>query len=549
MHADTRDAGLTRRGRVVRVDGERVWLPLPRLQFWVAPLLAIMAITFALVGAGNLDVGAADARLGLAAGESIRAVSQVYGYYAPDLWPGRVAVSAISGMFEEGKRATAASVLWPAALAAVAIGWLLARRMAQTASPRVGLWFGLSWFACLGVIDHSGATGLEFLSGLATIGAIDRLLTHGSDWTAGCWSALAFLAGGWPPVLLVFLAVIVVGRSGASFSLRLLLPPVAAFGGWSTWALGSESAEAWAATLTWPLTQRPDWWLIAGVLGAGVPFSPFAFLALSPRLRQGFSPGTRDCVLGWFQVAIACLVAGTVIPGLAGAAKVPALAGCLVISSLTLESAWSQTLSRPARRAFFSMTFGLLAVWLIILLCGGYVWTLIFPYYRPVGIAVLLLGIPVFVLGWWAVESANSRRAVIALAVLTVSMKLVYSGYCVPEWNYLRGQGPWGRAIGQWLLPNWTIYTFHEWPSDLALAIGRPIRMLRSAEHLAYPATTEAKHVLLLESEFLHWPEHAPKVYKIAEFHDVHGGKRVLARTQGKLVSPSGIALPNDDNQ
>ena len=353
MHAETRDAGLTRKGRVVRVDGDRVWLPLPGIQFWMAPLLAFMAITFVLVGAGSLDLGAADARLGLAAGESIRAVSQVYGYYAPDLWPGRVAVSAFAGMFEEGKRATAASVLWPAALAAVAIGWLLARRMAQTVGPRVGLLFGLSWFGCLGVINHSEATGLEFLSGLATIGALDRLLTRGSDWKAGLWAALSFLAGGWPPVLLIFLAVIVVGRGGASFSPRLLLPPLAAFGGWSAWAVASESAEAWAATLTWPLTQRPDWWLIPGVLGVGLPFSPFAFLALSRRLREGFSPGTRDCVLGWFQVAVACLVAGTVIPGLARAAKIPALAGSLVISSLALDAAWSKTLSRPGRRFFF----------------------------------------------------------------------------------------------------------------------------------------------------------------------------------------------------
>jgi hypothetical protein len=348
---------------------------------------------------------------------------------------------------------------------------------------------------------------------------------------------------------LIFLAVIVVGRGGASFSPRLLLPPLIAFGGWSAWAVASESAEAWAATLTWPLTQRPDWWRIPGVLGVGLPFSPFAFLALSRRLREGFSPGTRDCVLGWLQVGVACLVAGTLIPGVAWAAKVPALAGSLVISSLALDAAWSKTLSRPGRRVFFVLTFGLLSVWLITLSYGGYLWTLVLPYYRPLGITVLLLGFPLLILGWWASESRNTRRAVIALAVLTFSIKLVHFGYYVPEWNYRHGQGPWGRAIGQWLLPNWTVYTFHEWPTDLALAIGRPIRMLRSAEHLAYPASPEAKHVLLLESEFLHWPEHAPKVYKIAEFHDVFGGKRILARTQGKLVSPSGIALPNDDTQ
>ena len=321
MHAETRDAVLTRKGRVVRLDGDRVWLPLPRIQFWVAPLLAFMAIAFVLVGAGSLDLGAADARLGLAAGESIRAVSQVYGYYAPDLWPGRVAVSALAGMFEEGKRATAASVLWPAALAAVGIGWLLARRMAQTVGPRVGLLFGLSWFGCLGVINHSGATGLEFLSGLATIGALDRLLTRGSDWTAGVWAALCVPRGGVAPG-----APGLPGRDRRwPWRGKLLTSPLAPAAGrvWRLVGLGSrsESAEAWAATLTWPLTQRPDWWLIPGVLGVGIPFSPFAFLLLSRRLREGFSPVTRDCVLGWFQVGVACLVAGTVIPGLAGAAK------------------------------------------------------------------------------------------------------------------------------------------------------------------------------------------------------------------------------------
>jgi hypothetical protein len=350
-------------------------------------------------------------------------------------------------------------------------------------------------------------------------------------------------------VLLIFLAVIVVGRGSSSFSPHLVIPPLAAFGGWCAWAITSESTEAFAATLTWPLTQRPDWWLIPGVLGVGIPFSPFAFLALSRRLREGFNSITRNWVLGWFQVAVACLVAGTVIPGLAQTARIPALAGVLMIASLALDAAWSQALSQPARRSFLVLTFGLLAVWLMILLYGGYVWTLVLPYYRPLGITVLLLGIPVLILGWWASESGNTRRAVIALAVLSLSIKLVHFGYYVPEWNYRRGQGPWGRAIGQWLLPNWTVYTFHEWPTDLALAIGRPVRMLRSAEHLVYPASPVAKHVLLLESEFLHWPEHAPKVYKIAEFQDVFGGKRILARTQGKLISPSGLALPNDDNQ
>ena len=54
------------------------------------------------------------------------------------------------------------------------------------------------------------------------------------------------------------------------------------------------------------------------------------------------------------------------------------------------------------------ITFGLLL--LLAMICvvyGGYVWLLVFPYYRPVGIAVVLLSLPAFVLGWlrWKPET------------------------------------------------------------------------------------------------------------------------------------------------
>jgi hypothetical protein len=116
----------------------------------------------------------------------------------------------------------------------------------------------------------------------------------------------------------------------------------------------------------------------------------------------------------------------------------------------------------------------------------------------------------------------------------------VHWTYYVPEWNYRHGQGPWGRAVGQWLLPNWTVYTFHDWPPDLAFAIGRPVRQLRSPQHLAFLATEQSKHVLLLESEFEHWPADAPALFKVATFHDQFGGRRVLARTAGVLITPTG---------
>jgi hypothetical protein len=549
MHPELTQAGPAGKRRLMRVDGARVRLAGPGLQAWAVPLLAVMAIAFVLVGAGNLVLGPADARLGLAAGEPLGPLGQVYGSWSPELWPGRVAASRIATLFEEGGRTTPASVLWPAALAAVAIGWTLARRMMAVMGLRAGLWVGLCWFGCLGVIDHSGGTGLEFLSGLATVAAIDRLLAHGSDWRAGVWAALAFLSGGWPPVVLILLAVIVIGRREASFSARLVVPPLAAVFAWSFWAISSASTEAWAAAMALPFTQRPDWWLAPRVLGLGLPFAPFAILSLSRSLRQNWSGAGRPIIVGWLQAALACLIAGTIVPGLSQAARVPALAGILFAAAAGLDAAWVRSLLGPARRTFLALVFGLLSVWLIILLYGSYLWLLVFPYYRPVGIAAVLVSVPALVLGWLSVETANTRRGLVALVALTISLKLVHWGYYVPEWNYRHGQVPWGRAVGQWLLPNWTVYTFHDWSPDLAFAIGRPVRQLRSPQHLAYPATGESKHVLLLESEFDHWPADAPHLLKVAAFHDQFGGRRVLARTEGVLLTPSGVLYSDDANR
>jgi len=549
MRPELTQAGPAGTRRMMRVDGARVRLVVPGLQTWAVPLLAAMAIGFVLLGAGNLDLGSVDARQGLAASEPWGPLGRVCGSWAPDVWPGRVAASRIAALFDEGGRPTPGSVLWPAALAAVAIGWTLARRAMSVMSRRAGLWVGLCWFGCLGVIDHSGGTGLEFLSGLAIVAAIDRLLAHGSDWKTGLWVALAFLSAGWPPVVLIFLAVIVIGRREASFSALLVIPPLATFVAWSVWAVSSASSEAWAAALVLPFTERPDWWLILEVLGLGLPFSPLAILALSQRLRDNWSGAGRPVVIGWLQAATACMIAGTIVPGLSQAARVPALAGIVLVAASVLETAWARLLSEPARRGFLAILCGLLSVWLIAFLYGSYLWLIIFPYYRPVGIAAVLLGVPALVLGWLAVETGNTRRGLVALIFLAISLKLVHWGYYVPEWNYRHGQGPWGRAVGQWLLPNWTVYTFHDWPPELAFAIGRPVFQLRSPQHLAYPATKQSKHVLLLESEFDHWPADAPNLFKVATFHDQFGGRRVLARTAGVLLTPTGTLYSEDTNR
>jgi hypothetical protein len=351
---------------------------------------------------------------------------------------------------------------------------------------------------------------------------------------------------GWPPVVLILLAVIVIGRKDAGFSPRLLIPPVFAGIAWSTWALSTTPTEAWAAALAVPLTEHPSWTLGLEVFCAGLPFSPLAVLALSRPMREHWGGPARRMMAGWVQASLACAVAGTIVPGLAPAARVPALAGLLMAAALGVDAAWSRCFTPKARRACLGICFGLLLVWLICVVYGSYVWLLVFPYYRPVGIAVVLLSLPALALGWLSVETANTRRAMIALCILTVCVKIVHWGYYVPEWNYRHGQGPWGRAIGQWLLPNWTLYTFHKWPEDLTLATGQQVRQLQSPQHLAYPLTNEARHVLLLESEFENWPDTAPRLIKVATFQDHHGEDRVLARTEGALVTPAGRIFTRD---
>src|SRR5271166_3504001 len=119
------------KNRSRRADGVQRNLAVPGLdsKTWTTLALVVMAAGFVLLGAGNLDVGPADARVALAANEPVGALALVCGStWAPELWPGRVGASVVASLFEEGGRATAASVLWSSALAAVAIGWLLARR-------------------------------------------------------------------------------------------------------------------------------------------------------------------------------------------------------------------------------------------------------------------------------------------------------------------------------------------------------------------------------------------------------------------------------------
>ncbi len=154
---------------------------------------------------------------------------------------------------------------------------------------------------------------------------------------------------------------------------------------------------------------------------------------------------------------------------------------------------------------------------------GCFLCILTMTYYRPLGIVAALIALAAAVLGWSALGSANTRRGLVTLIVLAIGLKLAHWGCYAPEWNYRLSQGPWGRAIGQWIPRKWPVYTFHDWPPDLAFFIGRPVRQLHSPEFLNHIRGPQCRFVLLQVSEFDNWPAHAPPLTRVARFQDRSG--------------------------
>ena len=124
------------------------------------------------------------------------------------------------------------------------------------------------------------------------------------------------------------------------------------------------------------------------------------------------------------------------------------------------------------------------------------------------------------------------------LIVLAIGIKLAHWGCYVPECNYRLSQGPWGRAIGQWIPGNG-----RSTPSTT----GRPTWRSSSAGPSASctapsssitSAGPQCRFVLLQVSEFDNWPAHAPPLTRVARFQDQSGEERILARTPGILPVP-----------
>jgi hypothetical protein len=510
---------------------------------WCVPVAAwtVLAAGFVLIGGGNLDLGEVEARLGIAAGEPLGPVGRVSGGWEPSVWPVSVALSQVWA-WGEGGTPTAASVRWPSAIAGLVIGLILSRRLYTTIGPRAGVLVALTWFGSVALIDRSAGAGLDLVAGLATVGALDRLLGRRAGWGAGLWGALAFLAAGWPPLALLVLAAVVLIRRDEVRPFGLIVPLLAALAGWSIWTL-SVVPEVWGAALAWPLKQSPERWMAGGVLALGLPWSPLAALALGRSVRAGWPEPGRRVVLGWLQVSGVGLLVGTVVPGLATAARVPALAGLAVAAASCADRLWAGSISTAARRAGMALAALMVATWVAPVVAGGIYVASAVSYYRAVAIGLIALTIPTALVGLVAVLKGDARRSLLALGAVAIGLKVAHYGYHVPESNYRFSQGPWGRAIGQWVVPHWPIYCLNAWPADLAFATGHPFRPLAHPRVLGFDRTNRPKYVLMLPADFENWPEDAPPIVRVHTFQDQHGQERILARTGGafswKSLQPS----------
>jgi hypothetical protein len=510
--------------------------------------LAVLATGFILIGGGSLDPGPIEARLGMAAAEQLAPFGQVFGNWDPSIWPGQLVPSLIWSLGEEGFPSSA-SIRWPAAIAGVLIGLILSRRAATVYGGRTGLLVGLCWYGSIALMDRSAGAGIDLMTALATIAALDRVLSAGSGWLAGCWAAVAFLIGGWPPLAIVLVTTAILGRAGAGLGWRLLLPPTLAAVGWTWWAWSVAPVEVWAAALTLPLTKGPSWLLATGTLALGLPWTPLALLATAPTVRGSWTPKGRALTMGWLQITGVCLLAGTLIPGLAEAAKAPALAGLAVAAASACESLLRDSVQNGPRRAFFAIVLILVFLWTALTFgAGGYLAAAV-PYYRFLSVTLIALAIPIAGLAVWSASHRSAPGALVAMVALALCLKMAHFGYYVPEWNYQRSQGPWGRAVGQWVPPRWPIYVTHAWRPDFAFATAHPLRQLASPQHLAFQPG-EAKYALLLDAEFDNWPDNAGPLTKIATFQDEYGGTRILARTPGPLPwNWNRVALPVDRDE
>ncbi|RUL88565.1 hypothetical protein TsocGM_06485 [Tautonia sociabilis] len=514
----------------------------------------------------------------MAASDRIGPFGLVYGAWEPGLLAGRVLPSRVWAWFLGGVTATAAAVRWPEAIAASLIALLACRRLGATLGPRASLLAALAAAGSLAMIDRSaaglgaldgaiawltlGLTGSQALmlkpilpdpnlvGGLFAVLALDRLRSIGADLRVGLLAGLAGLAGGWPMLAAVLVPAVVLGTREGARPGRAAAGALAMVGAWSLWAWSTARFEAWAAAVALPLMKGPAWTLIPWAVAYALPWSPMAALLGFRSVRQGLSGEGRALVFDWLKIAAALALAGTLVPGLGDAGRVPMLFGLAVASAAGLDrvlGGWSD-LSAGARRCFWAAAISAAIGWAALATpIFGYVAAAIGAY-RPLALVLIASGLAapaVAIAGWWAGRPAVGVAAVV---LVVAALKLAHWGVVVPEWNYRQSQGPWGRAIGQWMPRKSTLYFLNStafddtipdrdrWPADLAFHVGRRVRQLPSPEALGLEPESPSPHFVLLHpSEFEHWPSSAPELVLVRTLQDRYGEPRVLARTAGPL--------------
>lgn len=532
MHAETTAPHAGRRARLLRAD-----VPEPtELAVRLAGRLPLLLVAAAFVLTGvSREPGEADGRLGLSIGAGIGPMGQVFGGWDPAIALLPVAAGKLWAFLAPETSALGA-IRWPEAFAALGLAWIVAARVRRALGGLASTLAALTLCGTIAGMDRSAALGLDLLLGLTVVAALDRILAEEADpLGAGAWAALAFLAGGWPALAAIGLATVPSARHVALGSARFLVPVGLTVVGWSAWACAVASVPAWASAMTLPLPKGSDWWFAPGVLALGLPWTPFAGLVAFPAIRAGWDAPGRRLVLRWGQVAAACLVVGTVVPGLAAACRVPALAGLAILAAAGWDRAWAENraLAPWARRTLLGACLALGLGWCAIAFGGGTYVALAVSYYRPVAIAVASVGVAAGASALIAARRGAPRAGLVAVAAVAVGLKLTHAGFFVPETNYRFGQGPWGRAIGQWVPRDFPIYTTHTWAADLAFSTGKQVRQLSHARLLEFQPGPDPKFVLLHPAEFEHWPADAPTLQLVRRFEDEFGGARVLARTAG----------------
>ena len=240
----------------------------------------------------------------------------------------------------------------------------------------------------------------------------------------------------------------------------------------------------------------------------------------------------------WLLVALASLIGGSIVPGLGTAARLVVFSGLMMVTAF-LEFSLGTNSRRVASRILHRIWLcarslaGRDTLWHLRLEPGDAVLSAVGNYHGHCGTWGWRFG-------YFSLGDEQLPAWAVTLIVIAVGLKLAHWGYYVPEWNYRYSQGPWGRAIGQWVPKKWVVYTLHDWQPDLAFFIKHPVRQLPSPYYLEYEGGPESKFVLLQDSEFENWPESAPPVKLVAKFLDQSARERVLARTAGPLPPPLG---------